>query len=272
MSSDSIAFDGSIPALYDRYLGPLLFEPYAVDVARRATDARPKRVLEIACGSGRVTRQLHAMLPADTSIVATDLSASMLAHARASLPDASRIEWREADGMALPFDDDTFDVVVCQFGLMFFPDPAKGLREMARVTAAGGQLLLSTWDSMHVNHIARVVHERVTALLPDNPPQFMHVPFHMHDRALLHSLAVKAGYGATEVVALPCESESPTSLDAARGFIRGNPMAAQLAERGADLGAIERAVADDLAELGGAAPLRVNLQAILVHGRRVAAR
>lgn len=107
MSQDSIAFDGSIPALYDRHLGPLLFELYAKDIARRVAGVNPRRVLEIACGSGRVTRQ-------------------------------------QADGMALPFDDDAFDVVVCQFGLMFFPDPSVGLREMARVSAKGGHLLLST--------------------------------------------------------------------------------------------------------------------------------
>jgi SAM-dependent methyltransferase len=266
MPTDSIAFDGSIPALYDRHLGPLIFEPYARDLARRVADAKPRRVLEVACGSGRVTRQLHAMLPRDVEIVASDFSASMLAFARSTLPDATRVTWREADGMALPFDDGAFDVVACQFGLMFFPDPAAGMRELARVVAPGGQLLVSTWDSMLVNGFARVVHERVTAMLPDDPPQFMHVPFHLHDRVALHGMAMQAGLASAEVLALPTDNDGVSARDAARGFVRGNPMSVQLEQRGADLDAIEGAVATGLAELGGEAPLHLHLHAILVHG------
>lgn len=266
--TDSLAFDGSIPALYDRHLGPLIFEPYARDLARRVADAKPRRVLEVACGSGRVTRQLHAVLPPDVEIVATDLSASMLAYARGTLPGVTRVTWREADGMALPFDDESFDVVACQFGLMFFPDPATGLREFARVVAPDGTLLVSTWDSMLVNGFARVVHERVTAMLPDDPPQFMHVPFHLHDRAALHSMAMQAGLAHAEVLVLPTDSEGVSARDAARGFVRGNPIAVQLEQRGADLAAIEEAVTLGLTELGGESPLHLHLQALLIYGQR----
>jgi SAM-dependent methyltransferase len=270
MSSIVPAFDGSIPALYDRHLGPLIFEPYARDLARRVVDAKPRRVLEIACGSGRVTRQLHAMLPPDVKIVATDLSPSMLAYARHTLPDAARITWQEADGMALPFDDGQFDVVLCQFGVMFFPDPAHGVREMARVATREGDVLVSTWDSMQVNGFARVVHERVVAMFDHDPPQFMHVPFRLHDRAALHAMAVAAGLANTDVHVLPYDAEGVSARDAARGFVRGNPLAVQLQERGADLDVIEASVAAGLAEIGGDEPLRISLSTILVHGRRVA--
>ena len=169
--------------------------------------------------------------------------------------------------MALPFDDDAFDVVVCQFGLMFFPDPSLGLREMARVSAPGGHLLLSTWDSFDANPYARVVHERVAAFFPDQPPQFMHVPFAMNDRAVLHAMAVAAGFADTEILRLPGDSEAPSARDAARGFVRGNPLAVQLTERGANLDTIEAAVTAGLVELGGDTPFRMQMRALLVHGR-----
>lgn len=267
MSQDSIAFDGSIPALYDRHLGPLLFELYAKDIARRVADVKPRRVLEIACGSGRVTRQLDAMLAPDAEIVATDLSESMIAYASGAHEMTPRVTWQQADGMALPFDDGAFDVVVCQFGLMFFPDPSVGLHEMARVIAPGGHLLLSTWDSFDANPYARVVHERVAAFFPDRPPQFMHVPFAMNDRAVLHAMAVAAGFADTEILWLPGDSEAPSARDAARGFVRGNPLAVQLTERGANLDTIEAAVTAGLVELGGDTPFRMQMRALLVHGR-----
>ena len=262
------AFDGSIPALYDRYLGPLIFEPYARDVARRVADLKPQRVLEVACGSGQVTRQLHRVLSAHSTIVATDLSASMLAYAQSTLPAVTRVRWQEADGMSLPFDDGAFDVVVCQFGLMFFPDPATGLREMARVLASGGHAFVSTWDSMQANGFARVVHERVSGMFTHDPPQFMHVPFHLHDRAALHALATRNGFASADVHALPSDTEGPSARDAARGFVRGNPLAVQLQERGANLDAVEDSVTIGLAQLGGVAPLRLSLHAVLVHAQR----
>ncbi len=264
-------FAGSIPALYDRHLGPLIFEPSAIDLARRVVEARPRRVLEVACGTGRVTRQLHALLPPDVEIVATDLSASMLAYARHTLADAGRITWQEADGMALPFADGEFDAVVCQFGLMFFPDEAAGIREMVRVLSATGELLVSTWDRMEVNTFSQVVHRCVGQAFPDDPPQFMTVPFRLHDRAALYTMAVEAGLSHAEVLVLPHEGEGDSAQSAARGFVRGNPILVQLEARGADIDAIETAVASGLAVLGGEAPLRLSLQTILLRGRAVAA-
>lgn len=268
MPSLTADFDGSIPALYDRHLGPLIFEPSAIDLARRVADARPRRVLEVACGTGRVTRQLHAMLPDDVEIVATDLSPSMLAYARATISHADRITWQEADGLALPFPDGHFDVVLCQYGLMFFPDEAAGIREMGRVVSERGHLFVSTWDRMEVNRFAQVVHECIGRGFPDDPPQFMTIPFRLHDRGALYTMAVEAGFPQSEVLVLPHEGEGVSAQSAARGFVRGNPILVRPEQRGADLAALESAVAEGLAALGGEAPLRLALQTLLLHGQR----
>jgi SAM-dependent methyltransferase len=208
------------------------------------------------------------MLPPQTAIIATDLSDSMLDFARETVNASSRVTWQQADGMALGFDDGAFDVVVCQFGLMFFPDKAAGLRELGRVIAPGGRLLLSTWDSRDVNRFAHVLSERVTAFFPQEPPQFMAVPWHLHDRVALHAMTLDAGFRHAEVEALPADAEGPSAADAARGFVRGNPLAMQLQDRGANMDAIEQSVADGLAELGGTSPLRFAMQALLLHAHR----
>ena len=136
MSSSAAGFSGSVPALYDLHLGPVLFEPYASDLVSRLPSGDRLRVLEIACGTGIVTRRLQEALP-DAAIVATDLNEPMIDYARGAVP-APGILWQQADAQALGFDDGSFDVVVCQFGFMFLPDKVQGFREARRVLASGG--------------------------------------------------------------------------------------------------------------------------------------
>ena len=165
-------FAGSIPRLYETYLVPLIFEPYADDLARRLA-ARPlARVLEVACGTGVVTRRLAAALPPEVSIVATDLNRPMLEHASA-LGTARTVEWRTADAQQLPFEDGSFDAVVCQFGAMFFPAKAQAYAEARRVLRAGGVLLFSVWDRIEENEFADVVTAALAALFPADPPRFL---------------------------------------------------------------------------------------------------
>jgi ubiquinone/menaquinone biosynthesis C-methylase UbiE len=146
-------FSGSIPSIYDRYLGPLIFEPYAQDLANRLSDLHAERVLETAAGSGIVTRALLRSLPASASIVATDLNQPMLDHA-AKQVSSSRVSWQKADAQALPFPDGAFDAVVCQFGVMFFPDKQKAYREARRVLKPGGHFVFNVWDSIEYNEAA----------------------------------------------------------------------------------------------------------------------
>src|SRR5919206_2122742 len=174
-------FEGSIPETYDRYLGPLLFEPYARDLAARLADLAPARVLETAAGTGVATRALVRALPAGAVIIATDLNRPMLDLAAARL-ETAEVTWQQADALALPFADGTFDAVVCQFGAMFFPDKAAAHREARRVLRRGGRFVLSVWDRLERNELAQLVDGAVAARFPEDPPRFLaRVPYDYHD-------------------------------------------------------------------------------------------
>jgi len=165
--SDTV-FAGAVPEMYETLMVPLIFEPYALDLADRLAPRSPRRVLEIAAGTGVVTRRLAARLPAGATIVATDLNQAMLDHA-ASVGTARPVEWRQADAMQLPFPDRSFDAVVCQFGVMFFPDKAKAFAEARRVLAAGGVFLFNAWDRIEDNEIADTVTAALAVLYPADP-------------------------------------------------------------------------------------------------------
>ena len=255
----SATFVGSIPALYDRHLGPVLFEPYARDLARRLPP-RSRAVLEVAAGTGRVTRHLLAALPPDAQLLATDLSEAMLACAAAAVTDP-RVTWHAADAQALPAPDGTVDVVVCQFGLMFVPDQDRALAEMRRVLRPGGVLLLSTWNALAANPMTARLHALATAASPGNPPDFMLVPFSLHDRAALARRLEGAGFGGVLAETVAQVAEAVSAADVATGLVRGNPLATQLAERGVDADRFEREVAQAMAEAFGAAPCRSPLSA-----------
>ena len=139
-------FAGSIPENYDRYMVPLIFEPYAADIARRAASLSPSAVLETAAGSGVVTRALAPRLPQGASYIVTDLNQPMVDYAASRQPPDTRIKWRQADALALPFENAAFDLVCCQFGAMFFPDRTSGYREARRVLKPGGHFLFNVWD------------------------------------------------------------------------------------------------------------------------------
>lgn len=190
-------FGGSIPELYERHLVPLIFEPYAADLASRVAAAPATRVLEIAAGTGVVTRELAALLPADVTIVATDLNQPMLDHA-ARIGTCRPVEWRHADAMQLPFADRTFDVVVCQFGVMFFPDKVRAFVEARRVLSPGGVFLFNVWDRIEANEFADTVTTALASLFPDNPPSFLaRVPHGYFDCTRIARNLAAAGFTAS---------------------------------------------------------------------------
>ena len=261
-TSANAQFDGSIPELYDRYLGPLLFEPYAVDLARRLAKLRPRNVLEVAAGTGIVTRRLLEALPRGSRLTVTDLNEPMLEHARRRVGEDSRLSWRQADALDLPFDDGAFDSVVCQFGLMFFPDKAQGMREFHRVLSPGGHLLLNVWDSLDHNPLGAVTHATIGAFFPVDPPEFYKTPFGFHDVAELRNVAADAGFGDVEIETLAFEAMSPSATEAAKGLVRGNPVVNAIRERAPErLEDIERRTGQQLAERYGSRPLRIPMQA-----------
>ena len=224
-------FDGSIPEYYDRHLGPMFFEPYAQDLAGRVQVPAGGTVLEVACGTGRVTRLLRERLPESIRLTATDLNDAMLDYARRQFPEGPGITWRQADAAALPFPDGSFDAVVCQFGYMFVPDKETAMREARRVLRSGGSLLFNVWDRIEENQIARTAHETIASFFPEDPPQFYSVPFGFHDTDRIRSMLESAGFRDVRIESISYETRSPSARDASLGLIRGNPVATDIRDR-----------------------------------------
>jgi SAM-dependent methyltransferase len=275
MADQDAAFVGSIPENYDRYLGPMFFHDYAEDMAKRL-EVRPEiSVLETACGTGIVTERLLARLAGRGKLVATDLSEPMLAYAAAklprALPTAKNVEWRQADATELPFDDRSFDAVVCQFGLMFFPDKSAGLREAFRVLKPGGRALVSVWDRLEENPVPRITHETVATFFASDPPQFYTIPFSLHDVTAVRGLLDGAGFVGVRWERLDRTGVSPSAADAVIGLIEGNPIYLAIMQRHPSaLADIKTATARNLATALGDHPLRCPLRAIFFSASRPA--
>lgn len=269
MTAGDTTFAGSIPALYDRYLGPLLFAPYAEHVARRlAGTVKAGRVLEIASGTGIVTEALARHLPEGVEIVATDLNQAMLDHAAAK-PALARAKLRQADALALPFDEASFDAIVCQFGVMFYPDRVKGHGEARRVLKPGGLYLFSLWDSLEHNPMTRCVVDAAGRHLPHSPPRFLaRTPHGHYDRDKTRNELVQAGFGKIHIDVVTLPSRAPSHRDPAIGFCQGTPMRGEI-EAAAPQGLQEttEVVAAALAEQFGSGPIEAPMQALIVVAR-----
>jgi len=258
-------FGGSIAQLYEQYLVPLIFEPYAVDLAARVVDRRPAHVLELAAGTGVVTRHLARTLAAGTSIVATDLNPPMLAEA-AALGTARPVEWRQADAHALPFTDGSFDVVVCQFGAMFFDKP-RAFAEARRVLRDGGAFLFNVWDRIEDNEFADVVTQGVAALFPDDPPRFLARTPHGYHRsdAIAADLAQGGFAGLPDIDTLTARSRATGAGIPAIAYCQGTPLRNEIESRGPGrlldaTGVAEAAVAARF----GTGPVDGRIQALVV--------
>ena len=231
METDRI-FQGSIPTLYDQHLGPMIFAPYAQDLACRLDGIQSGRVLETASGTGIVTRALVSVLPPGVSVVATDLNQAMLDHASSRLSSA-QVTWQQADAQLLPFPDGSFDVVVCQFGVMFFPDKPKAFREARRVLKPDGRFRVSVWDRIETNEFADVVVQSVATLFPDDPPMFLaRTPHGHHDTASLEAQLRAAGFATVRTETIARESVSPRAQSVAIGYCQGTPMRSEIEARG----------------------------------------
>jgi ubiquinone/menaquinone biosynthesis C-methylase UbiE len=219
MAAADKVFAGSIPEIYDRYLVPLIFDAYALDLAERVAESGPQDVLEIAAGTGALTRTMASRLPACVHIVATDLNRPMLNHAKARQSHADRIDWKQADALALPFEDERFDVVACQFGVMFFPDKIQGYKEARRILKPGGRFLFNVWDRISENEFANVVNEALTVFFPRDPPCFMaRTPHGYHDAERIRVELNAAGFSKISVEAVDgSETSSILRLPSARG-------------------------------------------------------
>jgi SAM-dependent methyltransferase len=229
--SDKV-FSGSVPEFYETYLVPLIFEPYARDLARRVAGESVSRVLEIAAGTGVVTRALADALDPDVSIVATDLNQPMLDYG-ASVRADGNVEWRQADALALPFENEVFDAVLCQFGVMFFPDRAKAYAEALRVLRPGGRLLFHVWDHIGENEFADTVTESLAGLFPANPPRFLvRTPHGYWDVDEIASDLREGGFAASpSVETIAARSKAPKPSIPAIAYCQGTPLRDEIESR-----------------------------------------
>ena len=225
-------FAGSIPQFYEAYMVPLIFAPYAPDLARRAAQRKVSRVLEIAAGTGVVTRALDQALDDSVEIVATDLNPAMLEEARRQ-GTRRPVEWRPADAMSLPFPDASFDCVVCQFAAMFFPDKAQAFAEARRVLAPGGVFLFNVWDRIEDNEIAHVILDALAALFPADPPRFMaRTPHGYHDVAAVRRDLAAGGFSDASIETITARSVAPSPQHAAVAYCQGTPWRSEIEARG----------------------------------------
>ena len=223
MTATDTVFAGSIPAIYDQYMVPLVFAPYARLVAERAAELRPRRILETAAGTGVVTQELHRALPS-AEIIATDLNAPMLEQAGRRL-NASNVRFQPADAQALPFPDGSFDLVVCQFGVMFFPDKVRANSEARRVLRDGGRYLLVIWDRIEHNLATMAAGRAVAELFPMDAVRFYErVPFRYHDVGQIERDLLAAGFTDIEYETVELLSRAASARDAAIALVQGTPV------------------------------------------------
>jgi ubiquinone/menaquinone biosynthesis C-methylase UbiE len=260
-------FGGSIPEYYDRCLGPAWFDPFGRSIAARLPRRPGGDVLEIACGTGLVTRHLRERIDSMRRVVATDLSKPMVDFARGKLAHLDAIEWREADAANLPFADGAFGAVVCAFGLMFVPDRQRALREAHRVLTSDGILLFSVWDRRENNAHAVAMAEMAETLFPGDPEMRYDLPYDMNDADLLRNILSEAGFHHVRIETERLAVDNVSARSVATGQIRGTPRSALIEKRGVSLAEAEEKLAAILSRIGGADPFRATVQAIFVEAR-----
>jgi ubiquinone/menaquinone biosynthesis C-methylase UbiE len=259
-------FAGNIPEIYEHLMVPLVFQPYAVDLAERVARLNPKSVLEIAAGTGAVTRELARRLSSDCDLVATDLNEPMLAVAQRTGTSRS-VSWKTADALQLPFADESFDVVVCQFGVMFFPDRVRAYTEVRRVLKPEGQFLFNVWDRIETSEFTSIIADVVVRSFPQNPPDFIsRTPHGYHDENRIRVDLQAAGFER------PAGFETITKIsraDSARipavAFCQGTPIRNEIESRDASrLGEITDAAEQAISHRFGAGAIEGKIQAIVV--------
>ena len=269
MTASDAAFAGSIPALYEQYLGSLLFQPFAEDMAGRLRDVTSGRVLETAAGTGIVTRALVKVLPPQVEIIATDLNQAMLDLAQTKL-QAPNVTWRQTNAQTLPFEDSSFDAVVCQFGVMFFPDKQAAFREALRVLKPGGRFLFNVWDRLDANLVSKIISDEAIGMFPDDPPRFLErTPFGYFDEDRIRGEVQQAGFETVTIEPVDKVSHAPSARDAALGLTQGTPLRGELEARAPDrLNEATEKAAQALARQFGDGSIENRMRALVVTAQR----
>jgi len=259
-------FAGSIPENYDRYMVPLIFEAFAEDLARRAASLSPGAVLETAAGTGVVTRALAPRLSPGARYTVSDLNQPMLDYAASQQASDSRLEWRQADALALPFEDAAFDLVCCQFGAMFFPDRSSAYREAKRVLKPGGHFLFSVWDRIEENVFADDVTNALARIFPDDPPRFLaRTPHGYHDTALIRRELEGAGFADVAIETRAEQSRAPSPRIPAVAYCQGTVLRTEIEAR--EAGSLEAATnyaESAIADRHGSGAISAKIQAHII--------
>ncbi len=262
MSTDA-AWQGSMPEVYDRALVPVLFDPFAIELTRRVVGYAPQTILEVAAGTGVLTAALARAMP-DAELLATDLNPAMVGYAASRVPSAS---WQAADATDLPFPDDSVDVAVCQFGVMFFPDKRAAFHELGRVLRPGGRLLFVTWDLVETSPFPAALVESLTAVLPERPPDFVvRIPHGYADPERIRADVAAGGFETATVERVVLRGRAPSAASVAEGFALGTPLRFALQDRG-PLDELARQLGEEMTARLGDGPIEGELAAFVVTAR-----
>ena len=266
MAETDKVFAGSIPEIYDRFLVPLIFEPYALDLAGRIAAAAPHHVLETAAGTGVLTRATVPQLSESARMVATDLNPPMLDRAKTRQASDRRLTWQQADALKLPFEDRSFDVVACQFGVMFFPDKVQGYREARRMLKPGGRFMFNVWDKISENEFADVVTDTLAAIFPHDPPRFMaRTPHGYHDPDKIRDELKAAGFARVAIDAKDSQSRASSPRHPAVAYCQGTPLRNEIEARDASrLDEATSNAADAIARRFGTGAVEGRIRAFVV--------
>ncbi|MEO8085572.1 MAG: methyltransferase domain-containing protein, partial [Bacteroidota bacterium] len=263
----NITFGGTIPKIYDEVLGPVYFEPYAIDIADRVAALKPATILETACGTGRVTMHLNSAIP-NAQITATDINPDMFAIAQQKLKGSS-VEFKQADATALPFPDNSFDCVVAQFGIMFYPDKVKGIAEALRVLKPGGTYIFNVWGKIEDNGMSQTGRQIVSEFFENDPPAFYNIPYSMHNVEDVLDIIKKGGFTDVQHEVLTKESIADSAEFMSAGLVEGNPIANAVRER--DPAAVEilkAKVFETLVKRFGDHPCKTSMRAIVFTAKK----
>lgn len=232
MEENHVKFAGSIPEYYEKYFVPVIFEKYAEKLSDAIAYKDGISLLETACGTGAVTRSILRKMPDNARLIATDFNDAMLVEAAKKLDNNAVVELQQADAMKLPFDEEVFDAVVCQFGVMFFPTRTVAYKEVARVLKPGGAFHFNVWDTLDNNHFAKSVHEAAAEIYPENPPEFFKLPYGYNDISLIVEELQQSGFADIDIKVRPLISSAKSARYMAIAYSTGSPLANEIAERG----------------------------------------
>jgi ubiquinone/menaquinone biosynthesis C-methylase UbiE len=266
-NNPTTTFTGVVAENYEKYFSPMLFTPTGKDLTERLP-AKLDSILELACGTGQVTRFMKAKYP-NARIVATDLNPDMIGAAKTAMGGGGGIEWMPMDAQEIKFPDNTFDAAVCQFGVMFFPEKQKGVNEAYRVLKPGGKYIFSTWDRIESQKIAVMTRDTVTSFFKDDPPTFFNIPWAMYEPPVMEELMKNAGFKDISVKNVKLEGFSQTAEDAAKGYVAGNPLYFAICERDASkVPDIQSAVKERIEKEMGRENLRIPLSLWITEGTK----